>query len=113
MKKLKRSAEQIKSLVEGMGNCLATDLITVKGEKIGFMYRDYPDDEDDSGWRFLTGTESQGYLDNPKNSGVYDVNTIANYDPAIIPYLDSPIETELARIEDTDEFEILEPEDEE
>ena len=38
---------------------------------------------------------------------IYNVNTIANYDRAIIPYLDLPFGTELERIENTDKFEII------
>jgi hypothetical protein len=34
---------------------------------------------------FLSGLESQEYLDEPGNSALYNVNTIANYDPTIIP----------------------------
>ena len=33
--------------------------------------------------------ESQEYVNNPDNIGIYDVNTIANYDCSIIPYLNS------------------------
>jgi hypothetical protein len=29
-------------------------------------------------------------MENPDNHGIYDVNTIANYDPEIIPLLDQP-----------------------
>lgn len=54
------------------------------------MYREEPDGAYDSGWRFFSGEETQEYVDDPNNIMVYDVNTIANYDPAIIPYLDSP-----------------------
>lgn len=55
------------------------------------MYREEPDFDVDSGWRFLAGVESQEYLDDPKNMAIYDVNTIANYDPEIIPFLHAPI----------------------
>ena len=37
------------------------------------------------------GTESAEYLDDVAHTTVYDVNTIANYDPAIIPLLDSAV----------------------
>ncbi|MFP4065824.1 MAG: DUF2185 domain-containing protein [Bacteroidales bacterium] len=94
----------IKDLVPAMGNCIASDKITIEGEKIGYMYRDIPEDKDDSGWRFLSGTEDQEYADDPHNSMVFDVNTIANYDPAIIPYLKRKKGTEWERIEGTDEF---------
>ena len=54
-------------------------------------YREPPDFPDDSGWRFFSGSESAEYLDDPAHTEIYDVNTIANYDAAILPLLDSPI----------------------
>lgn len=57
---------------------------------MGFMFREKPDNEHDSGWRFFSGTESDEYCSNAENFGMYDINTIANYDPDIIPLLDSP-----------------------
>ena len=83
-------ADQIKPLATGRGGCIATDLITREGQKVGFMYREETDRDFDSGWRFMSGLESQEYMDNPDNHAVYDVNTIANYDPEIIPFLDAP-----------------------
>lgn len=92
MKKAFRlSTSDIKSLAPGHGSCIASDHITVDGKKVGYMYRDEPDNEIDSGWRFMSGSESQKYMDNPNNLEIYDVNTIANYDSAIIPYLSAPV----------------------
>ncbi|MDN3273280.1 DUF2185 domain-containing protein [Frankia sp. RB7] len=48
------------------------------------------DNTSDSGWRFFSGEESQDFADDPNNFEIYDVNTIANYDPDIIPLLESP-----------------------
>ena len=84
------------------------DLITVQGEKVGYMYRKEPDNDTDSGWRFMAGHESQSYMDDPDNLAVYDVNTIANYDPEIIPFLDAPPGSAFARDEDSGEFEEVE-----
>lgn len=89
-KKFWLRAEQIRPMAEGHGARFATDMIVVDGRKVGFMYREPPDDDTDSGWRFMSGYESNAYMDDAKNHGVYDVNTIANYDPDIIPLLDSP-----------------------
>lgn len=91
-------------LVPPMGYCFATDKITVEGMNVGYMYREKPDDPKDSGWRFLSGTEDQEYVDDPNNTMIYNVNTIANYDRAIIPYLNLPHGTVLERIENRDEF---------
>ncbi len=89
-KKFRLKAEEIKPLATGHGACIATDMITVKGKPVGFMYRAAPDADGDSGWRFMAGTEDQDYMDEADNHGIYDVNTIANYDPSIISLLDSP-----------------------
>lgn len=108
MKKFKIKAEDIQKLIPHRGECFATDHITVDGMKIGFMYREEPEDRKDSGWRFFSGTETEEYINDFNNTEVYDLNTIANYDPAIIPYLDASYDTELERGEG-DEF--LEEED--
>jgi hypothetical protein len=84
-------AEEIRPLATGVGGCIATDMITVEGRKVAFMYREAPDNDVDSGWRFMSGYESDEYMDDPGNHGVYDCNTIANYDSDIIPLLNAPI----------------------
>ncbi|MEK7952216.1 DUF2185 domain-containing protein [Luteolibacter soli] len=97
--------DEIRQLIPPMGSCFATDRITIDGLKVGYMYRQEPDNEIDSGWRFLSGDESQEYADMPTNWALYEVNTICNYDPAIIPHLGSPAGSAFGRIEGTDRFE--------
>jgi hypothetical protein len=82
--------EAIRALAGGRGLCFATDRITVDGYPVGYMYREKPDWLTDSGWRFLAGDEPPGYVDNPDNLALYDVNIIANYDRDILPFLDAP-----------------------
>jgi hypothetical protein len=96
-KRFRLAASDIKPIAEGHGGCVATDRITVDGELVGYMVRDEPSNPYDSGWSFMAGTESQAYMDNPANSGVYDVNTIANYDPAIVPFLEAPVGSRFVR----------------
>jgi hypothetical protein len=55
------------------------------------MYRTSPNNSHDSGWAFLAGDEDDAYMDDPSKHAIYDVNTIANYDPEIIPLLDAPV----------------------
>jgi hypothetical protein len=92
-KQFKLSADQIRPLVTGYGSCIATDRITVDGLRVGYMYREAPSDPVDSGWHFFSGDESQEYVDNPRNLALYNLNTIANYDPEITPFLDKAIGT--------------------
>ena len=89
--------DEFRPLAPDRGGCYATDHITVDGLKVGYFYREQPDGEWDSGWRFFSGTESDEYADDSDNVAIYDVNTIANYDPEIIPLLDAPIGTAFAR----------------
>jgi hypothetical protein len=103
-KKFRIQGCDIKQLIKPIGSCMASDKITVDGEPVGFMYRETSDLDHDSGWRFLSGTETQQYADNLKNWAFYDVNTIVNYDVSIINYLSLPIGTELERIKGTNEF---------
>lgn len=103
-KKFALAASDIKPLAEGRGSCIASDRITVEGQPVGFMYRDPPDNDIDSGWCFLSGDETQEYLDEPGNLGLYDVNTIANYDPAIVSHLDAPPFSAFERQAGTNEF---------
>lgn len=86
---------------KGADGCYATDKIVVDGKKIGFMYREEPVNEYDSGWRFTAGEESTGYLNNPENGGVYRLNFICNYDTAITEFLYSPIGSSFTRKGDT------------
>ena len=86
-------AEDVKSLLpdwEGADGCIATNRITVEGRKIGYCYREEPDGGWDSGWRFTAGDESEAYMDDPNNAGIYKLNTICNDDPDIIPLLNTP-----------------------
>ena len=96
--------EEIKELTSLKGYSYVSDMITVDGMKVAFMYREKPFDNDDSGWRFLAGTETEEYLDDTNNLMIFDINTVANYDAAIIPYLKSKIGSEWERVEGKDEF---------
>jgi hypothetical protein len=98
-KQFRLRADQFRPLAEGHGACFATDMITVGGQRVGFMYRERPDKPPDCGWRFFSGTETQEYVDDPQNTMMYDVNTIANYDPEIVPFLDAPYPIAFARDE--------------
>jgi hypothetical protein len=90
-KKFKLSAGEIQDIAPGHGACIATDMITVEGKRVRFMYREAPSDEVDSGWRFLSGYESDDYMNDAANHAVHDVNTIANYDRDIVPFLNAPV----------------------
>ena len=86
-------AENMKNLLpdwEEASGCIASSRITVEGCKVGYCYREKTDGDWDSGWRFTAGDESDAYMDDPNNAGIYGLNTICNDDPDIIPLLNTP-----------------------
>lgn len=88
-KAFRLSAGDFKQMITPMGGCLATDRILIDGAPVDYMYREAPSDSVSSGWTFMAGDEDQDYVDDPNHWAIYEVNTICNYDPSIIPYLHS------------------------
>ena len=71
--------------------CSVSKMILVAGHPVGFLYREKPRDDRDSGWYFMAGPESAEYMADPANHAVYDLDSISGDDPEIIPLLDAPI----------------------
>lgn len=96
--------EEKDMLASSHGLCLVSKMITVDGYHVGYMYREHAEDEADSGWRFMSGQESEAYIDNARNFDLVDVTIIASRDPAIVPLLNSPPGAEFDRLEPDDDF---------
>ena len=96
-KRFKFRADEIRPLVPGRGGCYASDHITVDGRLVGYLDREPPDGDWDSGWRFFSGSESDEFISDAANLGIYDVNTIADYDPEMITLLDAPFGSAFTR----------------
>ncbi|HEU0300413.1 MAG TPA: DUF2185 domain-containing protein [Longimicrobium sp.] len=94
----------MRPLAPGRGACIASNQVMVDGRRVGWMVRKEPFNPDDSGWWFSSGFESQEYLDSPENHQLYDVNTVANHDPDIVPFLDAPVGSAFYREEGTGRF---------
>ena len=90
-KQYRIAAEDMGALVSGWCAATATDRVTVDGRMIGYAYRERPVNGADSGWRFFAGDEDDAYMADASRHDFYAVNTIANYDPAILSILDSAI----------------------
>ena len=81
----------------GADQCLATNRILEDGAPVGYCYREAPCGEQDSGWRFTAGDESDDYMGDPSCTGVHTLEQIANRDPAILPILKTPAPCAFAR----------------
>jgi hypothetical protein len=62
----------------------------LEADHIGYCYRDEPETNIDSGWRFLYGDEDEDYLDNPTNSEAVYVEDMISVNPALDVILIAP-----------------------
>lgn len=110
MKTYKPHKQDVRELVKGYGDCVASDAVTLQGRKVGFMVRETPETfrpegaRGDTGWRFFAGDESDAYIANATNFNIFPVNAIANLDPDIIPLLDAPVGSAFRRENGTGPF---------
>ena len=53
------------ALAAALDRCIVTNTVAEQGEPVGFLYREAPVFENDSGWRIFSGDETDEYTDNP------------------------------------------------
>lgn len=78
------------ALQTALERCVAAKTVTEQGLPVGFLYREEPVFEHDSGWRFFTGEESDEYTDNPDNFTVCSLSDITRNNPGIAALLTRP-----------------------
>ena len=84
---------------EYIKRCFVTNNILYEGESVGYLYREAPDDESDSGWRLSTGLESEEYMDNADNISYVSLGAVLREDDSFVDLLDSEIGVEFGRDE--------------
>ncbi|MDM8527114.1 DUF2185 domain-containing protein [Anaerolineales bacterium HSG24] len=68
--------------------CFVTNRILCEGAKAKYIYKEAPDQEDDSGWRIVEGDEPDEYLQNSDNISYVAIGVILNQDNSFIHLLD-------------------------
>jgi hypothetical protein len=87
-----------------VGYIIASHEVMVDGKPIGYLYREEPDNEDDSGWRVFSGEETQEYADDPMNFSMYNASTVIKANPSITEFLGRDYPVTFERASDTGEF---------
>lgn len=91
-------------------HCLVSRDAYVEGGNVGFMYREQPVDENDSGWCFMSGEESDAYLNDPANVLNLPLGAILAEDDSFVALLSWPPEVAFERTEDGTFREVSMPE---
>ena len=73
-----------------LARCFVTQRIMRDGQRVGYLYREEPDREEDSGWRFLCGDESQEYMDDSENICLVSLGAVLSKDDRVLDLLNEP-----------------------
>ena len=87
-----------------VGYIIASKHVSEQRMRVGWLYREEPDDEGDSGWRVFSGYEDQAYVDTASNLALFNASTILEIDPSIRALLGSPVGSAFERDEASGEF---------
>ena len=68
--------------------CYVSNRVLYGGEKVGYLHRESPDQENDSGWRFRVGDESEDYLSDAKNLSYVSIGAVLREDDSFVGLLD-------------------------
>ena len=71
--------------------CFVTKRVLEDGMPVGFLYREEPDNEDDSGWRFTANDESDDYMDDSANVALVSLGAVLSVDDRFVDLLDAPV----------------------
>ena len=88
--------------------CFVSNHIMHEGYRVGRLYREEFEEEEYTGWTFMSDYESQEYVDNHNNLQYVAIGTVLNNDDSFIHLLDSPVGSEFALDEVTNTFYKLE-----
>lgn len=72
------------------GLCFVTKRVLEDGAPVGYLYREEPDNADDSGWRFTANDESDDYINDSTNVALVSLGAVLGVDDRFIRLLDSP-----------------------
>lgn len=84
--------------------CFVTKKILDETLKVGYLYRENTDEDNDSGWRITSNTESEEYMNSSNNMAYVSIGVVLNNDDSFIHLLNYPEGTAFVRDHDTGEF---------
>ena len=84
--------------------CFVTHRVLYDGEPVGYLYREEPDNDEDSGWRIMCGDESEKYMDSPDNISFVSLGAVLREDDRIVDLLEEPIGSAFEFDSETESF---------
>lgn len=84
--------------------CFVTNHVLREGMQAGYLYREEPDDEEDSGWRITANDESDEYMEDSKNCAYVSLGAVLNQDDSFVELLESPVGSAFTRDPESGHF---------
>lgn len=84
--------------------CYVTQRILRDGARVGYLYREDPDNDRDSGWRLIAGDETPEYMNEPRNVAFVSLGAVLNQDDSFLQLIESPVGSAFARDPQTGQF---------
>ncbi|HBO9168164.1 TPA: DUF2185 domain-containing protein [Pseudomonas aeruginosa] len=90
--------------------CFVKRRVIDEGKAVGYLYREAPEEENDSGWRLMAGDESDDYMNTAGTTAYVSLGSVLNADDSILPLLDAPPGRAFERLADGSFIEVQGPE---
>jgi len=90
--------------------CFVTRRVLYDGLPAGYLYRENPDQENDSGWRIMANDESEDYMDDPDNIFYVSLGAVLSRDDSFRELLEAPVGSTYVRNLDSGHFEVADAE---
>jgi len=71
--------------------CFVTHRVLYEEVRVGYLYREEPESDEDSGWRIMCGDESDEYMDSSDNISFVSLGAVLRQDDRIVNLLEEPI----------------------
>jgi len=84
--------------------CFVTKRVLNEGYKVGYLYREEPDEERDSGWRITSNTEPDEYMDDGANIAYVSLGAVLSKDDSFVSLLEHQTGAAFIRDESTGQF---------
>jgi hypothetical protein len=89
--------------------CFVSRRVLYDGVRVGYLYRESPDGDKDSGWRMMAGDESDEYINDSGNLSFVSLGAVLRVDASIVGLLETPAPCAFVRSSDDDQFEATAP----
>lgn len=107
-KKKAAAAAKKKAAATKKAALCSSRVVGPKRKAVLFAYRQEPDNDMDSGWRFLHGDESESFLGDAKNCLVTPMDLVLAMDPTLEGLLERPVGAAFRRASVAAKWELLE-----